>query len=59
MTIKIQYMDGTYIELQHVKTITLIGIGPIMIAGSIFEITCFGNEPVLHKSVANLDIIGW
>jgi hypothetical protein len=59
MEIKIEYCDGTIIELVSVESIKLISSGPVLLIGSIFEIQTFGNGPITHRKVINLDIIGW
>lgn len=59
MIIRIEYLDGTVIELKHVQTITLTSTGRYLLDGSTFDIKCFGNGPVTHKWVANLDIVTW
>ncbi len=59
MHIRIQYTDGTTVELQHVQTIQLVAVGSIMLNGSEFMIQTFGNDAVRHVRVLNLDILGW
>lgn len=58
MHVKIEYSSGHTIELHSVQTIRLAAITDIL-SESTFEITCFGNSPVYHYRVNNLDILGW
>jgi hypothetical protein len=59
MEIKIEYCDGSIAVLEHVRRIELLSIGPVLLVGSTFRISCFGNGFADHKYVINLDIVGW
>lgn len=52
MTVYLYYGNGNSVTLHHVSTIALKGYREV-------EITCFGNDPVLHRNVVELKTPGF
>jgi hypothetical protein len=50
MTLTLTYTNGDTVVLTCVQFVRLV-------EASVIEVQCFGNEPVLHRTVAKLDVV--